>query len=252
MYVYEYSDILIHTDVAVYMALYKQANELMWKTPFNMSIGVLASSAKVSIATAKRSRDRLEKAGLIKWESRGGQQSANYWIIEPQSEPQHEPQHEPQYKYEPQSEPQHEPRDEPRDEPQSENEPQSEPRHEPRDEPRDEPIHKTTKHINNISPYIESRGKKFQKPTIEEIQKYLDEKNITSFSAEKFYNFYESKDWMIGKNKMKNWKACCNNWNLRDEKEKKKDKYEHLYLGYNEKENKQDEPKTDEYADLYL
>ena len=123
MYVYEYSDILIHTDVAVYMALYKQANELMWKTPFNMSIGVLASKAKVSIATAKRSRDRLEKAGLIKWESRGGQQSANYWIIEPQHEP------------------------------------QSEPQDEPRHEPRDEPIHKTTKHINNISPYIESRGK---------------------------------------------------------------------------------------------
>ena len=217
MYVYEYSDILIHTDVAVYMALYKQANELMWKTPFNMSIGVLASKAKVSIATAKRSRDRLEKAGLIKWESRGGQQSANYWIIEPQHEPQHEPRH----------------------------------------EPRDEPIHKTTKHINNISPYIESRGKKFQKPTIEEIQNYLDEKNITSFTAEKFYNFYEANGWMIGKNKMKNWKACCNNWNLRDEKEKKKDepkkdKYEHLYLGYNGKESKQDEPKTDEYADLYL
>lgn len=227
MYVYEYSDILIHTDVAVYMALYKQANELMWKTPFNMSIGVLASKAKVSIATAKRSRDRLEKAGLIKWESRGGQQSANYWIIEPQHEPQHEPQ--------------------------CENEPQDE----PQDEPRHEPIHKTTKHINNISPYIESRGKKFQKPTIEEIQSYLDEKNITSFTAEKFYNFYEAKDWMIGKNKMKNWKACCNNWNLRDEKEKKKDepkkdKYEHLYLGYNGKESKQDEPKTDEYADLYL
>ena len=58
---------------------------------------------------------------------------------------------------------------------------------------------------------------------------------------------------MIGKNKMKNWKACCNNWKLRDEKdEPKKDKYAHLYLGYNEKENKQDEPKTDEYADLYL
>lgn len=133
MRTYEYSDILIPTDVAVYMILYKQANDLMWKAPFNMSIGVLASKAKVSIATAKRSRDRLEKAGLIKWESRGGRQSANYWIIEPQHEPQ------------------------------CENEPQDEPRHEPRHEPRDEPIHKTTKHINNISPYIESRGEKIPK-----------------------------------------------------------------------------------------
>ena len=234
MRTYEYSDILINTDVAVYMTLFSRANELRWKAPFNMSIGNLASSAKVSIATAKRSRDRLEKAGLIKWESRGGQQSANYWIIEPQHEPQHEPQ----------------------DEPQNENEPQCE----PQDEPQDEPIHKTIKTIktiktNDTNIYI--RGKKFQKPTIEEIQNYLDEKNITSFTAEKFYNFYESKDWMIGKNKMKNWKACCNTWkgNYEEKKKKdepKKDKYEHLYLGYNEKENKQDEPKTDEYADLYL
>ena len=239
MRTYEYSDILIHTDVAVYMTLYNRANELRWKTPFNMSIGNLASSAKVSIATAKRSRDRLEKAGLIKWESRGGRQSANYWIIEPQDEPQDEPQHEPQH------------------EPQNENEPQDEPQDEPRHEPRHEPIHKTIKTIKTNDTNIYIRGKKFQKPTIEEIQNYLDEKNITSFTAEKFYNFYESKDWMIGKNKMKNWKACCNTWkgNYEEKKKKdepKKDKYEHLYLGYNEKENKQDEPKTDEYADLYL
>ena len=235
MRTYEYSDILIHTDVAVYMTLYSRANELRWKSPFNMSIGNLASSAKVSIATAKRSRDRLEKAGLIKWESRGGQQSANYWIIEPQDEPQDEPQHEPQY----------------------ENEPQHEPQDELRREPRHEPIHKTIKTIKTNDTNIYIRGKRFKKPTIEEIQNYLDEKNITSFTAEKFYNFYESKDWMIGKNKMKNWKACCNTWkgNYEEKKKKdepKKDKYEHLYLGYNEKENKQDEPKTDEYADLYL
>ena len=224
MRAYEYSDILINTDVAVYMTLFSRANELRWKAPFNMSIGNLASRSKTSISSTQRSRDRLEKAGLIKWESRGGRQSANYWIIEPQSEP------------------------------------QSEPRHEPQDELQHEHIHKTIKTIktiktNDTNIYI--RGKKFQKPTIEEIQNYLDEKNITSFTAEKFYNFYESKDWMIGKNKMKNWKACCNTWkgNYEEKKKKdepKKDKYEHLYLGYNEKENKQDEPKTDEYADLYL
>ena len=195
MRTYEYSDILIHTDVAVYMTLYSRANELRWKSPFNMSIGNLASSAKVSIATAKRSRDRLEKAGLIKWESRGGQQSANYWIIEPQDEPQDEL----------------------------------------RREPRHEPIHKTIKTIKTNDTNIYIRGKRFKKPTIEEIQNYLDEKNITSFTAEKFYNFYESKDWMIGKNKMKNWKACCNTWKGNYEEEKKKD-----------------EPKEDKYADLYL
>ena len=250
MRTYEYSEILIHTDVVVYMILYKQANDLMWKAPFNMSIGVLAERAKISIASVKRSRDRLQKEGLIKWESRGGRQSANYWIIEPQHEPQHEPQYEPQYKCEPQCEPQHEP--------QSEKEPQIEPQSELQHEPRHEPIHKPINNINtNDTNIYVLGGKRFKKTTIEEIQNYLDEKNITSFSAEKFYNFYEANGWMIGKNKMKNWKACCNSWNLKDEKENKKDepkkdKYEHLYLGYNEKESKRDEPKTDEYADLYL
>ena len=193
MRAYEYSDILINTDVAVYMTLFGRANELRWKAPFNMSIGNLASRSKTSISSTQRSRDRLEKAGLIKWESRGGRQSANYWIIEPQSEP------------------------------------QSEPRHEPQSELQHEHIHKT------IKTNRERGAKKFIKPSPEEIQNYLDEKNITSFTAEKFYNFYEANGWMIGKNKMKNWKACCNNWNLRDEKE-----------------NKKDEPKEDKYADLYL
>jgi hypothetical protein len=32
--------------------------------------------------------------------------------------------------------------------------------------------------------------------------------------ADKFWNFYESKNWMIGKNKMKNWKAAIKTWNF--------------------------------------
>jgi hypothetical protein len=32
--------------------------------------------------------------------------------------------------------------------------------------------------------------------------------------GEKFWNFYESKNWMIGKNKMKNWKAAIKTWNF--------------------------------------
>ena len=39
--------------------------------------------------------------------------------------------------------------------------------------------------------------------------KYADYKN----QAEKFFYFYESKGWMVGKNKMKNWKMAAGNWN---------------------------------------
>jgi hypothetical protein len=30
--------------------------------------------------------------------------------------------------------------------------------------------------------------------------------------AERFVNFYESKGWMVGKNKMKDWRAAVRNW----------------------------------------
>lgn len=55
------------------------------------------------------------------------------------------------------------------------------------------------------------KRKEFMKPTIEEIQQYIDERK-NGINANAFYDFYESKDWMIGKNKMKDWKACVRTW----------------------------------------
>ena len=50
-------------------------------------------------------------------------------------------------------------------------------------------------------------------PTIEEIKNRITERGITAFTAEKFYAHYQSKGWMIGKNKMKNWDAALTTWN---------------------------------------
>lgn len=55
------------------------------------------------------------------------------------------------------------------------------------------------------------KRKIFNKPTIEEINNYCIERN-NGIDAEYFYDFYESKDWMIGKNKMKDWKSCIRTW----------------------------------------
>lgn len=65
---------------------------------------------------------------------------------------------------------------------------------------------------NNIDTYIESNNKgKFSKPTISEIESYCRERGNT-IDAEEFFNFYESKGWVIGKSPMKNWKACIITW----------------------------------------
>lgn len=68
---------------------------------------------------------------------------------------------------------------------------------------------------NNITNSIKEKTNKFVKPTIEDIKKYcLERKN--NVDANRFYDFYESKNWMIGKNKMKDWKACVRTWEQRD------------------------------------
>lgn len=60
----------------------------------------------------------------------------------------------------------------------------------------------------------EASPKRFQPPTMEEIALYLNSLNVLNpqQEAEKFWNFYEAKGWMIGKNKMKSWKSAIKTW----------------------------------------
>ena len=68
--------------------------------------------------------------------------------------------------------------------------------------------------INNNSLYKKSSSR-FQKPTIEEIRQYCLEKGY-NVDAEQFFNFYESKGWVVGKSPMKNWRAAVCTWNKRE------------------------------------
>lgn len=61
----------------------------------------------------------------------------------------------------------------------------------------------------------------FTKPTINEIKEYCKERN-NGIDAEAFYDFYESKDWYVGKNKMKDWKACVRTWEKRNKPKEEK------------------------------
>ena len=53
--------------------------------------------------------------------------------------------------------------------------------------------------------------KAFKEPTIEEVDIYCKERKNT-VNPQKFIDFYKSKGWMVGKNKMKDWKACVRTW----------------------------------------
>jgi len=64
---------------------------------------------------------------------------------------------------------------------------------------------------------VAPKRKRFVKPSVEEIKQYCDEQK-NDVDANKFFNFYESKGWMIGRNKMKDWKASVRTWENNDKK----------------------------------
>ena len=77
--------------------------------------------------------------------------------------------------------------------------------------------------INNINNNKKEniKRKKFEKPSIEEIDAYCKERN-NGINANAFYDFYQSKDWMVGKNKMADWRACVRTWEKRQRPTTKK------------------------------
>lgn len=70
---------------------------------------------------------------------------------------------------------------------------------------------------------------RFTPPTLEELTSYCKERN-NSVDPQRFINFYESKGWMVGKNKMKDWKASVRTWELDKKDTKPKDVSERRIL----------------------
>lgn len=56
-----------------------------------------------------------------------------------------------------------------------------------------------------------SKESRFIPPTLQEVQAYCQERG-NKVDAEQFIDFYAAKGWMVGKNKMKDWKACVRTW----------------------------------------
>lgn len=57
----------------------------------------------------------------------------------------------------------------------------------------------------------EKKSKRFQEPTVSEVAEYCKERG-NSVDAEMFVDFYACKGWLVGKNKMKDWKAAVRTW----------------------------------------
>ena len=63
--------------------------------------------------------------------------------------------------------------------------------------------------IGDKSP--KKRASRFTPPSVEEVRAYCFERG-NNVDPERFVDFYESKGWTVGKNRMRDWKAAVRNW----------------------------------------
>ena len=69
--------------------------------------------------------------------------------------------------------------------------------------------------VQELLPSVESEKTKrtnFKEPTVQEVHEYAITRDKNFNDAETFCDFYSSKGWVVGKNKMKDWKAAVRNW----------------------------------------
>lgn len=64
---------------------------------------------------------------------------------------------------------------------------------------------------NDKNDLLGQKTKNFKKPSVNEILSYCSERK-NNIDPERFFDFYEAKGWMLGKNKMKDWKAAVRTW----------------------------------------
>lgn len=91
----------------------------------------------------------------------------------------------------------------------------------------------TTKNIKNIKNNIYKGTKKFQVPTLTEVQEYIDEIG-SSVDANTFIDCYTANGWKINKNPMKDWKAAVRQWTRRNKGQSQtiQEKKEYVYNPY--------------------
>lgn len=78
--------------------------------------------------------------------------------------------------------------------------------------------YKTETNKKDIPEGISKKVTRFVPPTVEEVRAYCEERH-NDVDAEKFVAFYDSRGWIIGKNKMKSWKSAVITWEGRGKKD---------------------------------
>ena len=92
---------------------------------------------------------------------------------------------------------------------------------------------------NNKVDAPKSGAKRFTPPSVDEVKQYCSERG-NNVDAQAFVDFYQSKGWVVGKEKMKDWKAAVRTWERRERKDN---------AGRTSENNRQNKIYTDEWCD---
>jgi len=71
------------------------------------------------------------------------------------------------------------------------------------------------KEKENAKAFCAEKPRRFTKPTVDEIRAYCEERGNT-VDAQRFFDFYEAKGWLVGNQPMKDWQAAVRTWEGRD------------------------------------
>lgn len=91
-----------------------------------------------------------------------------------------------------------------------------------KDNSQDNPLNHSLEHSQQVSNKKQEKEKnsakkeKFAPPTRKELEQYLVKADIESVNTDNFLDYYTSNGWIVGKTKMKDWKATVRLWNTRN------------------------------------
>jgi hypothetical protein len=185
-------------EAKFYFYLLYVSNSLSWKNPFKQSLRQINRGTGISINSIKACQKRLIDAGVISVKNgRAGnhfnyENKTEYYITSVSNNDTHADTHLDTH---------------------ADTHPDT-----------DTDTHPDTINKLKETKQKERKSKSFSPPSLQEIQSCFDEKingkelKLNSeMEAEKFESYYGSNGWMVGKNKMRNWRKAVSGWIARSQ-----------------------------------
>ena len=88
---------------------------------------------------------------------------------------------------------------------------------------------------------VKKKADAFSPPTEQDVADYVKEKGFGDFDVGRFIDYYTSNGWMVGKNKMKDWKATVRNWARQGRATKPNNTNGNKFLNFDQRKYNNDE-----------